>query len=317
MAVYEPKFMDFSYGFRSNRNCHQAISELKKQIIFEKVNYVVEADIKSFFDSVDHEWLIKFLEHDIADKKCIRLIRKFLTAGIMEQWKFIERDEGTPQGSGMSPVLANVYLHYVLDIWFEKVVKKGCVGFAGMVRYADDFVCTFQYKQEAEKFMSDLKERLNKFSLKVAPDKTKLLEFGRWAAGNRAKRKEGKPETFNFLGFTYYCGKTLTGKFVVKMKTDRRRVTKKLQSLREWLRKNRTLPVKEIVERLNRSLVGYYNYYYVSTNTKAVHAFVAQVERELFWILNRRSQRKSYTWGGFAAAMKALGLIKPRNPKPI
>jgi group II intron reverse transcriptase/maturase len=318
MAVYEPKFLGCSYGFRPGRSCHDAISDLKKQINLGKVSYVVEVDIKSFFDSVDHEWLIRFLEHDIADKKLIRLIKKFLKAGVMDQGKFLEREEGTPQGSGLSPVLANIYLHYVIDVWFGKTVKKECRGSAGMVRYCDDFVCTFQYKQDAEKFMADLIERLKKFKLEVAPDKTKLLEFGRFAAGGRAKRSEGKPETFNFLGFTVYCSKTLNGKYSVKLRSDRKRVAKKLKALKEWLNANRTTPIVEIVKRLNISLKGYYNYYYVMDNTERVRAFVYRVEQMLFRMLNRRSQRRSYTWTEFHDASKRwFPLVMPSAPRQI
>jgi group II intron reverse transcriptase/maturase len=261
--------------------------------------------------------MIKFLEHDIADRKFIRLVKKFLEAGVMEDGKFAERSEGTPQGSGISPVLANIYLHYVIDVWFEKVVRKECRGFAGIVRYADDFVCTFQYRGDAEKFMKELKERLSKFGLEVAPEKTKLIEFGKFAKQNLAVRKEGKPETFNFLGFTLYCSKSLNGKFIVKLKTDRTRVAKKLKILKEWLKKNRTMPAHEIVERLNRALVGYYNYYYVSTNTETVWTFVDEVGSMLFKWLNRRSQRRSYTWDEFKRSWVWLQLVKPRSPKPI
>jgi group II intron reverse transcriptase/maturase len=317
MAVYETKFMNCSYGFRPGRNCHQAISELKRQIIFEKTNYVVEADIKSFFDTVDHEWMIKFLEHDIADRKFIRLISKFLKAGVMENGKFAERDEGTPQGSGISPVLANVYLHYVLDNWFEVIVKKRSRGLAGMVRYADDFVCTFQFKDDAERFMQELKERLKQFNLELALEKTKLIEFGRFAKQDRAKHKEGKPETFNFLGFTLYCSRSVNDKFIVKLKTDRTRVAKKLKLLKEWLKKNRAMPARECVEKINRSLVGYYNYYYVRTNTRAVWIFVYWVECMIFKWLNRRSQRRSYTWEKFNRSWVWLNLARPKSPKPV
>jgi group II intron reverse transcriptase/maturase len=316
-AVYEPKFMNSSYGFRPERDCHQAISELRRQIIAEKTNFVVEADIKSFFDTMDHEWMMKFLEHDIADRKFLRLIGKFLKAGVMENGKFEERKEGTPQGSGISPVLANIYLHYVLDLWFEKAVKKECRGYAGIVRYADDFVCVFQYKSDAEKFMKELMERLKKFNLEAAPEKTKLIEFGKFAGQNRAARKEGKPETFNFLGFTLYCSKSVGGKFIVKLKTDRTRVAKKLKLLKEWLRKNRTMRTDELVEKLNKSLIGYYNYYYVSTNTKTVWTFVDKVGGLVFKWLNRRSQRKSYAWDEFKQSWVWLHLAKPRSPKPI
>jgi group II intron reverse transcriptase/maturase len=316
-AVYETKFLDCSFGFRPERNCHQAISELKRQIITEKVSYVVEADIKSFFDTVDHEWLLKFLEHNIADKKLMRLIRRFLDAGYMEDGKHMVSSEGTPQGGAISPVLANVYLHYVLDLWFEKVVKARCRGYAGMVRYADDWVCTFQNKSDAERFMVDLKERLAKFNLELAPDKTKMLEFGRFAADNRKERGQCKPETFNFLGFTLYCGKTLREKFTVKLKTDSTRVAKKLKGVKEWMRKNMMLSVEKIVKRLNMSLIGYFNYYYVTFNARAVNVFVWQVGRMLMKWMNRRSQRRSMTWKEFNASWVKQSLVAPRNPKRI
>ncbi|MBK5254372.1 MAG: group II intron reverse transcriptase/maturase, partial [Peptostreptococcaceae bacterium] len=203
--VYEPKFFNESFGFRPNRSCHQAVKEIIENVQHHKVSYIVEADIKGFFDNVDHDWLIKFLEHDIADKRFIEIIKKFLKAGIMEDGKYLESDKGTPQGNGASPILANVYLHYVLDYWFDVKIKRQCKGEAYLIRYCDDFVCCFQNKWEAEEFYQRLIERFKKFGLELALEKTKILEFGRFAKQNRAKQGLGKPETFDFLGFTFYC----------------------------------------------------------------------------------------------------------------
>lgn len=313
-AVYESKFMDFSYGFRPQRSCHQAISVMRKQIATGEINYVVEVDIKSFFDTLDHEWLLKFLEHDIADKKLIRLIRKFLKAGVMENGKIIDKTEGSPQGNVMSPVLANVYLHYVLDLWFEKVVKRQLDGESHMVRYADDFVCLFQFEEEARMFLEMLKERLQKFNLEVSEEKTRILEFGRYARERRAKRGLRKPKTFNFLGFTFCCGKAkFSNRFCLKIRTDRKKFSEKLNNLKLWLKRNRTLPIDVIIKRVNLSLVGHYNYYGVQTNLKRLEEFKYQVERIIFKVLNRRSQRKSFDWDKFSRIiLKRYPLIKPK-----
>lgn len=217
-AIYEEKFLDVSYGFRPMKSCHDAIKRLGRIIEKKKVSYIVDMDIKGFFDNVNHEWMIKFLEHDIQDKNFIRLIKRFLKAGILEEGKHIETDQGTPQGGDVSPVLANEYLHYVLDLWFEKKVKKQNKGESFIVRYADDFVCCFQYKEEAKQFYYRLKERLSKFGLEIAENKSKIIEFGRFAEENCKRRGDGKPETFDFLGFTHYCSKSKQGWFRVKRK---------------------------------------------------------------------------------------------------
>jgi group II intron reverse transcriptase/maturase len=313
MAVYEPKFVENSYGFRPKKSCHDALDAFRKTILTKSVKYVVKVDIKSFFDSVDHEWLIRFLEHDIADKKLIRLINKFLRAGIMENGTYREQKEGTPQGNGMSPVLANVYLHYVFDLWFEKKVKKQCIGKAEMVRYADDIVCMFERKAEAESFMKEIAERFKEFHLELSPEKTKLLEFGRFAIENRAERGLGKPETFNFLGFTLHCGRTRGGRFTICMRSERKRVSSKLKKLKEWLMTNRTLTIEEIIDRLNLSLKGYYNYYYVWTNTPNVIRFKHMVGKILYRVLNRRSQNRSYTWDSFNKLLTKYPLATPRR----
>jgi group II intron reverse transcriptase/maturase len=313
-AVYEPKFMEFSYGFRPNRSCHNAISKLENIIMTKKVSYIVEADIKSFFDMLDHEWLIKFLEYDIADKKLMRLIRKFLKAGIMENGELIDKTEGSPQGNIMSPVLANVYLHHVLDLWFEKGVKKLCAGEAYMIRYADDNVWAFQNENDAKQFLELLKERLSKFGLEIAEDKTRMLEFGRYASERRAKRGLGRPETFNFLGFTFCCGKAkFSDKFSLRLRTDSKRIPEKLRKLKTWLLDNLSLSVDEIMERVNKSLIGHFNYYGVPTNVKQLRIFKKSVIRIIFKALNRRSQKKSYTWRMFND--KILGQFSLARPK--
>lgn len=204
--IYEPKFYNESFGFRPNRNCHQAVREIIEMVQHRKMNYVVEADIRGFFDNVDHEWLMKMLRHDIADKRFLEVIEKFLKAGIMENGKYLDSERGTPQGNGASPILANIYLHYVLDNWFDVIVKRQCSGECYLIRYADDFVCCFQSGYEAKVFREKLEERFAKYGLELAEEKTKVLEFGRFARQNRERRGQGKPDTFDFLGFTFYCG---------------------------------------------------------------------------------------------------------------
>jgi group II intron reverse transcriptase/maturase len=312
--VYEPRFLNCSYGFRPDRNCHQAVREVVEMIQYRKTNYIVEADIRSFFDTLDHEWLIKFLEHDIADKKFIDIIRKLLKAGILEDGKLLVKEEGSPQGGGASAALANVYLHHVLDMWFEKVVRKQYNGEAYLIRYADDFVCCFQYKDQAERFYAELKARMAKFNLALAEEKTRILEFGRFAAENRKARGEGKPETFSFLGFTFYCG--MDGRkqfFRVKVKTDRKKVISKLKKLNVWLKEHRHYRLKDIIERINQSLRGHYQYYGVTDNTKSLERFLDLVTGLLFKWLNRRSQRRSYSWREFNT--RVLGLFPLLRPK--
>ena len=311
--VYEPKFMDASFGFRPGRSCHGAIREIIEMVQYRKVNYVVEADIKGFFDNVDHEWLIKFLEHDIADKRFIEIISKMLKAGVMEDGEFQETEKGTPQGNGASPILANIYLHYVLDLWFEKRVRKGCRGDAYLIRYCDDFVCCFRYRDEAEKFYADLIERFAKFGLEIAVDKTKILEFGRFAKENREKRGEGKPETFDFLGFTFYCGTDSWKQFFrCRVKTSKKKFRAKLLAVKEWLKRNRNMPVSMLIAKLNQGLIGHYAYYGVTDNTRELKNFQNAVKWLLFKWLNRRSQRRSYTISQFFdGLLKTCPLAEP------
>ena len=313
--VYEPKFKEFSYGFRPGKNCHQAIKKIRDEIQNRKISYVVEADIKSFFDTLNHDKLILFIEHDIADRRFIDIIKRLLKAGVMEEGKYMDNEAGAPQGGCASAILANVYLHYTLDLWFDTAVKKGgCRGEAYLTRYADDFVACFQYKEDAEKFYGALGARLAKFDLEIAPEKTRILEFGRFAAKDRQNRKEGKPETFNFLGFTFYCSTNRAKtRFRVKVKSDRKKMNAKLKKCDLWLKTNRhNFKIHELIKRLNRSLTGYYNYYAVSDNINALNIFRHNVIRRLYYWLNRRSQKQSYTWISFYALIARIPILRPR-----
>ena len=312
--IYEPKFMDSSFGFRPGRNCHQAIREIIEMVQHRRVSYVVEADIKEFFNTVDHEWLIQFLKHDIADRRFMEIINKFLDAGILEDGKWLESEKGVPQGNGASPVLANIYLHYVLDLWFEIRVRRECRGDAYLIRYCDDFVCCFQHKDEAEKFYQDLIQRFAKFGLEVAPDKTKILEFGRFAKENRGKRGVGKPDTFDFLGFTFYCGTDSRKQFFrCRVKSSRKRMRRKIRDTKEWIKRNRTLKVGVLIKRINQKLQGYYQYYAVTDNLKEVKRYLTAVKWLLYKWLNRRSQKRSYTIDTFFnGLLKSNPLKEPR-----
>ena len=298
--IYEPKFMDFSYGYRPERNPHHALDALGRCIQRQKVNYVVEADIKGFFDHVHHEMLLKLLEHKIKDKRLLRLIKKMLKSGIMEDGLIQASDEGTPQGSILSPLLSNIYLHYALDGWFEWRFKPQCRGEAYLFRFADDFVACFQYRSDAELYLKELEKRLAGFYLKIEPSKTKLLAFGRFAEEN-ARRKDGKqPATFDFLGFTHYCGKTRNGHFKVKRRTSQKKFTYKLKEFNLWVKQNRSrLKTGALLKTARRKWAGHLNYYAITDNSKRCNAFGRQMTRILFKWLNRQSQRTSYTWEQF------------------
>lgn len=308
-SIYENKFCDFSYGFRKGKNAHQAIKEVNKIIMRKKINYVVDADIKGFFDNVDHNWLIKFLENDIGDKNFIRYIKRFLRAGIFKDMKYFESDKGTPQGGLISPVLANVYLHYVLDIWFQKVVKKHLKGDAYIVRYADDFVCFFQYENEANKFYTTLRERLKKFGLELSEDKTKIIKFGRFA---RERSSNGKTDTFDFLGFTHINAKTLTGKYRVMHRTSKKKLKSKKENVKNWIKLNMHTGVKELIEKLNRKLVGHYAYYGISGNFKSLIKFKKFIQIALYKALTRRSQRSYLNWERYNSLLKHFPIKEPK-----
>lgn len=298
-AIYELKFMDSSFGYRPNKSPHDALDALGRCIQQEKVSYVVEADIKGFFDHVHHEMLLTLLEYRIKDKRLLRLIRRMLKSGIMEDGLVKASDEGTPQGSILSPLLSNIYLHYALDGWFELVFKAQCRGAAYLFRFADDFVACFQYKSDAELYYAELIKRLAMFHLEIEPSKTKLLSFGRFAEEN-ARNQGRKPETFDFLGFTHYCGKTRYGNFKVKRRTSRKKFTYKLKEFKVWLKENRSRIKKgEILQTSLRKWQGHLNYYAITDNHKRCNAFGRQMVRMLFKWLNRQSQRRSYTWEQF------------------
>ena len=285
--VYEPRFLDCSYGFRENRNAHQVVRYINQTIMCRKVNYVLEADIKGFFDNVDHDWLMKFLEHDIADKNFLRYIKRFLIGGIMEGTELKESDRGTPQGGLISPDLANVYLHYVLDLWFEKGIKPRLKGEAYYVRYADDFLIMFQYENEARKVMQALIPRLGKFGLEVAEDKTRILPIGRF---------KGTKEDFDFLGFTFYNTKTRTGKYRVGVRTSKKKLKAKKQAAKAWLKTRLTKPVADTMKTLAAVIRGHCNYYGVNGNFHAIQNFWKYLKYATYRMLNRRDQKGKFRY---------------------
>ena len=309
-AIYEPKFLDCMHGFRHGRGCHSAIRALNEIILFHKVNYIIDADIKGFFDNVDHKWLIKCIEQHIKDRNVINLVNKFLKAGVIENHKRYDTKLGTPQGSILSPVLANIYMHYVLTLWFEKIVKARFDGECYITVYADDFVCCFQYKREAELFMNTaLPNRLAKFNLELAKDKTRLIEFGRFAKPNAQTKKR---DTFDFLGFTHYCSKSRNGKFRVKRKTSKKKFNAKVIEFKLWLKENQNMPIKELMENVNAKLIGHYQYFGISDNAMGIKRFENEVNKMLFKYLNRRSQRKSYNTEEFIELKKQYPLAQPK-----
>ena len=312
-AVYEPHFYDEMMGFRPNRSCHKAIKLLNTMIENNNTNYILDADIKGFFDNLDHEWIIKFVESRIKDANITRLMRRMLRAGIMKDYNYEVEECGSGQGSVCSPIIANIYMHYVLLWWFKEKIQPLLKGFSGAVVYADDFVMSFQYKSDAELVYELLKKRMKHFGLSLEEKKTRLIEFGRFAEANRAKRGKTKPETFDFLGFTHYCSHGKNGKFRVKRKTSRKKFSHKCKEVHKLIGEMRTLPVKVIVKKLNQILVGYYHYYGITDNSRSITSFRYRVTKSLFFWLNRRSQRRSYQWSGFLDMLtNAYPLAKPR-----
>ena len=285
--VYEVRFLDCSYGFRENRNAHDVVKLINQTIMRRKVNYVLEADIKGFFDNVDHNWLMKFLEHDIDDKNFLRYIKRFLISGIMEGTELKESDRGTPQGGLISPVLANVYLHYVLDLWFEKAVKPKLRGEAYYVRYADDFLILFQYENEAQKVMQALKPRLEKFGLEAAEEKTRILPIGRF---------KGTKEDFDFLGFTFYNTKTRTGKYRLGVRTSKKKLKAKKQAAKAWLNTRLTKPLAETMKTLAAVIRGHCNYYGVNGNYHSIRIFWKYLQYSTYRMLNRRDQKGKFRY---------------------
>lgn len=301
--VYENIFLDCSYGFRPKRNCHQVVKFINQTIMIHKVNYIVDADIKGFFDNVNHNWLIKFLEHDIADKNFIRYIKRFLKSGIIEEMKYYETDKGTPQGGLISPILANVYLHYVLDLWFEKFIKPKCKGEVYLARYADDFLVMFQYENEARSFLNALYKRFETFGLEVEPIKTRILPFGRY---------KGNKDNFDFLGFTFYNGKTRKGKYRVVVKTSKKKLKQKKENAKKWLHDNMHSSIKDTLERLKLKLIGHYRYYGVNGNYNDLLKFYKYVKNAYYRVLKKRGQKQPIPYDRYLFYWYFIGVPEPR-----
>jgi RNA-directed DNA polymerase len=295
-AIYEVDFLGFSYGFRPGRSPHQALDALAVGLKQKKVNWVLDADIRNFFGELDRAWLERFLEHRIADKRVLRLIRKWLNAGVIENGEWSQTTEGSPQGASVSPLLANVYLHYVFDRWARQWRHRKARGDMITVRFADDFLVGFEHQGDAKQFLKDLRERFAKFALELHPDKTRLIEFGRFAAQRRAARGVGKPETFDFLGFTHICAKTKTGRFRVRRITVSKRMRAKLREVKDQLKRRRHQPIPMQGEWLASVVRGHLAYYAVPGNSRAMHAFRTQVIRHWCAALRDRSQRHRLTW---------------------
>jgi RNA-directed DNA polymerase len=303
-AIYETDFLGFSYGFRPGRDAHQALSALTVGIERKKVNWVLDADIRGFFDAIDHDWLIKFIEHRIADQRVVRHVKKWLNAGVLEDGCRRDAEVGTPQGGSISPLLANVYLHYAFDLWANRWRRTQAHGDVIIVRYADDFVVGFQLRRDAERFLDELTDRLRKFKLELHADKTRLIEFGRLAWADRKRGGRGKPATFEFLGFTHICGKTRSGRFTVLRQTVAKRRRAKLEAIKQELRRRMHDPVREVGEYLHAVVRGYYQYYAVPRNYPALTAFRDEVVRLWRWTLRRRSEKTRITWARMSRLAK-------------
>ncbi len=317
-AIYEEDFLGFSYGSRPGRGQHDALDALWVGLTETKVNWVLDADIRGFFDTIDHEWLMKFIAHRVSDPRILRLIRKWLRAGVSEDGQWSETKVGTPQGAVISPLLANVYLHYVFDLWAHEWRRRNAGGDVVIVRYVDDFVVGFQHRSEAERFLEQLRERMTKFGLSLHPDKTRLIEFGRFAAKNRSRLGQGKPETFNFLGFTHICGTTrFNGKFTVLRRSIGQRMAAKLKYIRDVLWKNRHQPVQKLGEWLGRVVNGWLNYHAVPSNTFSIEFFRDEVVRHWFRALKRRGQKCKLTWSRFVPiVLRWVPRARIRHPYP-
>ena len=303
IEIYENVFLDSSYGFRPNRSCHDVIKFINQTIMTTKVNYIVEADIKGFFDNVDHEWLIKFLEEKIADKNFLRYIIRFLKSGYMEEMKFYESDTGTPQGGLISPVLANVYLHYVLDLWIEKFIKPRCKGEVYYARYADDFIVMFQYEEEAKHFLNALENRFKKFNLELEKTKTRILPFGRF---------KGTKESFDFLGFTFYNGKTKTGKYRPVIKNSKKKQKQKKENIKKWLHDNMHGFILDVGESIKKKIIGYYNYYGINGNYLSLLNFYKYVKHTWYKTLRKRGQKNKIKYTDFLRIWEYLKIPLPR-----
>ena len=311
-AIYEADFLDCSYGFRPGRSCHQALDAVDKTIMTKPINHIVEADIKGFFDAVSHEWMMKFLEVRIKDPSFLLLVRRFLKAGYVESGMMVASTRGTPQGGNLSPILSNVFLHYVLDLWFEKKLRRQVRGHCYLVRYADDFTCMVQKVEDARHVKQALQERFAEFELELHPDKTRVLSFGRYEREN-AKGQNRKAHTFDFLGFTHYCGTSRKGKFMVGRKTSRKKFRQKCKGMNVWLKAVRNaVKTKEWWPILAAKLRGHYQYYGVSGNMRSLRRYYAATLRLALKWLNRRSQRKAFNWKSYLEYLKHYPLPEPR-----
>lgn len=311
-AIYEQDFIDDSYGFRPGRGCHDALRALSHEVEGGQINYLVDADIKGFFDNVDHDWLMKFLGHRIADKRVLRYVKRFLKAGIMEEGAVSASSKGTPQGGLISPVLANIYLHYSLDLWFTRIFQKSNYGHSRIIRYADDFVVCFKSGNDATRFRRELDERLGKFGLEISPEKTKIIKFGPLAKV-QSKRDGGKAATFDFLGFTHFCSRSRNGrKFRMKRITSRKKFAAKVRMFKDWLKANRTLPTCDLMEAIVSKLQGHYAYYGVTDNSRGIRRFDHETRRILYKWLNRRGRRGCMSWEKFDLFLKKYPLPVPR-----
>lgn len=311
-SIYEQDFLDCSYGFRPERNCHQALKQLNDLIMLQPVNHIVEADIKGFFDSVDHDKLMEFIRIRITDTALLNLIDKFLKAGYIDDGQLVKSDTGTPQGSILSPMLANIFLHYVLDEWFETTVKSHARGFCELVRYADDFVCVVRYADDAERIEQALKNRFCKYGLEIHPTKSRNITFGHFEREN-ARNQNRKPNTFDFLGFTHYCDTSRRGNFKVGRKTSRKKFTAKCREMNDWLRSIRNLvKTKDWWKTLAAKLRGHFQYYGVSENFMSISTFYKLTIKMVRKWLNRRSQKRKMSWEKFEKYLEHYPLPLPR-----
>lgn len=311
-AVYEPDFVEGSYGYRCGRGARDAVKDLTFDLQYGSYGYLAEADVKGFFGSLSHDWLLRFVEHRVGDPRLISLIRRWLKAGALEDGEVHPNEEGTPQGGSISVLLSNVYLHYSLDLWFERVVKPGVPGEAYLGRYIDDFVLCFQYRADALRVQEALCKRLGKFGLTLEPTQTKLVEFGRFAQRYAAKRGRTRPETIYFLGFTLYCTRNLKGNFKVGMRTEKSRLRRSLLSLHDLMRRMRHLPVQEQVSNLNAVLRGHYAYYGIAGNIRALQKVYRAVEGYWHKMLCSRSRAGGITWEVFHQIRERIPLLRPK-----
>lgn len=312
-AIWESEFLPVSYGYRKGKDPHQCLKEINHMIMRQKLNWMIDADIRGFFDNINHEWMIRCLSEKVADPNLKELIRRFLKSGIMEEDSYIKTEKGTPQGGIISPILANIYLHYVLDLYFERRIKTKVKGFVQIVRFADDFVIGVQHQWEAEEILKELAERLKQFGLELSQEKTRLIEFGRFASENIKRYGERRPETFVFLGFTHYCSQTRDGRFSLRIKTSRKRINRSFVEMNQWLKSVRNLArLESIWKMLALKLQGHYNYYGVSGNIESIKRYYGKTLNLTFKWLNRRSQKKSWNMENFRKYLETYPLPKPK-----